>query len=66
MPKKHLNSDLGRTLYGWKAKEVIFANQLEPAKNTFGVNENRQNKSMFKFYFGAATSFIGLLARVSC
>jgi hypothetical protein len=62
----HLNSDLGQTLYGWKSKEVIFPTQLESTQTTIGVNENRQNKSMFKFYFGVATSSIGLLARVSC
>jgi hypothetical protein len=35
---------LGRTLYGWKAKEIRFLAQLVLTSNSFGVNRNCQKQ----------------------
>ena len=59
----------GRSIYHWKAKEIIFPTQLIPYQNTLGVDGNHQNNMTTRICLDVATPVFGpeglLLPRVA-
>ena len=55
-----------RSTYGWKANLIRKPIQVVSRQKTFGINENRRNKSASRICHGATTPSFGPLDRVSC